>query len=103
MCGLSLRDRVASVEISRRRDLKDILVVVRKSIIAWFGHVYRREEDDQLSRVKLVEAPDRRPRGRPKKSRMECVRGDLKSADVSETVAGNRAEWRAVISRLTPS
>ena len=50
-----------------------------------------------------MEAPGRRPRGRPIKSWMECVRGDLQAADVSETVAGDRAEWRAAISRLTPS
>jgi len=103
MCGLSLRDRVASVEILRRIGLEDILVEVRKRRIASFGHVYRREDDDPLSRVKLVEAPGRRPRGRPKKSWMECVKWDLQSADVSETVAGDRAEWRAAINRLSPS
>ena len=103
MCGLSLRDRVASVEILRRIGLEDILVVVRKRRMAWFGHVYRREDDDPLSTVKLVEAPGRRPRGRPKKAWMECVKGDLQAADVSETVAGDRAEWIAAINRLTPS
>ena len=34
---------------------------------------------------------------------MVCVRGDLQEVGASETVAGDRAEWRAAISRLTPS
>ena len=84
MCGLSLQDQVAGIVILRRCDLKDILVVVRKRKMAWFGHVYRREVDDPLSRVTLVEAPGRRPRGRPKKSGMECEREDLQVADVSD-------------------
>ena len=99
---MSLRDRVASVEILRKIALEDILVVVRKRRMAWFGHVYRKEDDDPLSRVKLVGAPGCRPRGRPKKSWVECVKRDLQAADVSEIVAGDRAEWRAAISRLTP-
>ena len=35
-----------------------------------------------------------------KKSRMECVRGDLQEADVSETVVCDCAEWRGTNSRL---
>ena len=50
-----------------------------------------------------MEAPGRRPRGRPKKSRMDCVRGDLRAMDVLETVVGDRAEWRAAISHITPA
>ena len=71
--------------------------------MAWFGHLYRRDDNDPFIRVKLVKAPDRRPRDRPKKSRIEGVRGDLQAADMSDTVAGDRAEWRAVIYHLTPS
>ena len=103
VCGLSLRDQIPSLEILRICGLEDILLTVRKRRMAWFGHIYRRKDDDPLSRVQLVEAPGHRPRGRPNKSWMECVRGDLLVANVSETVAGDRGEWRAAINRLTPS
>ena len=36
--------------------------------LGWFGHVERRDERDALGRVRLVEAPGRRPPGRPKKT-----------------------------------
>ena len=103
ICELSLRDWVASVEILRSCGCEDILLVVRKRRMAGFAHVYRRKDDDKLSRVKLVETPDRRPRGRPKKSLMECVSGDLQEADVLDTAAGDHADLRAATSRLTLS
>ena len=58
-------------------------MVVRKRRMAWFGHEYRREDDDPLSRGKLVEATGRRPRDRPKTSWMEYVRGTYMAADAS--------------------
>ena len=59
--------------------------------MACFGHVYRRKED-QLSKILRIEAPGRRPRGRPKKMWMDCVRSDLELERVQETTAGDRAE-----------
>ena len=50
-----------------------------------------------------VEAPGRRPRGRPKKTWKECVIQDIAEAGVQETAAADRAVWKTVIKRLTPS
>ena len=85
MCGLSLEDRVPSRDILRRCQLEDVLLAVRKRRLAWFGHIYRRDQDP-LSRIGEVVAPGRRPRGRPKKRWIDCVRGDL-------VAAGAREEW----------
>ena len=102
ICGLSLRDRVPSADILRRCCLEDVLLLVRKRRLGWFGHVYR-SEDSPLARIGEVVAPGRRPRGRPKKRWQDCVRGDLVAAGVQEDAAGDRAEWRAIIGRLTSS
>ena len=103
MCGLSLTDRVPSVDILSRCGLDDLLLTVRRSRMAWFGHTYRRQENDPLSRVNQVEAPGRRPRGRPKKTWKECVNQDIAASGVQETAAVDRAVWKTVIKRLTSS
>ena len=84
--------------------MEDILLVMRKRRLAWFGHIYRRhEEDDPLRRIMHTEAPGRRPRGRPKKTWKECLKKDMAAAGVRETAAEDRAAWRAAINRLTSS
>ena len=102
ICGLTLRDRVSSMEILRRCNLEDVLLTVRKRRMGWFGHVFRRESDP-LARIREFEAPGRRPRGRPKKRWKDCIRDDLAAAGVQEDAAGDRAGWSAVIKRLTSS
>ena len=106
MCGVSLTDRVPSADILRRCRLDDLLLTVRRSRMAWFGHTYRRQENDPndpLSRIKQVEAPGRRPRGRPKKTWKECVKHDIAAAGAQESAAADRAVWRTIIQRLTSS
>ena len=104
ICGVALSDRVSSIEILRRCGLEDVFVVMRKRRLAWFGHVYRRnEEDNPLRRIMLTETPGRRPRGRAKKTWKECLKQDMEAAGVQETTAEDRAAWSAVIATLTSS
>ena len=103
LCGITLRDRISSDEVLRRCGLESILLRIRKMRMAWFGHVYRRDGDDPVCKVREVEAPGRRPRGRPKKTWSDCVRGDLLDAGVPEAAAEDRARWNTIISRLTAS
>ena len=74
---------------------QDVLLLVRMVRMGWFGHVYR-SKDSPLALIGEVVAPGRRPRGKPKKRWQDCVR-------VREDSAGNRAERRAIIGRLTSS
>ena len=101
--GVTLRDRISSDEVLRRCGLESVLLRIRKKRMAWFGHVYRRNEEDPLCRVKNVEAPGRRPRGRPKKTWDDYIRGDLSAAGVQQTSAQDRAEWRTIVKCLTAS
>ena len=103
LCGVTLRDRVSSEEVLRRCGLESVLLRIRKMIMAWFGHVYRRGEENPLCRVKDIEAPRRRPRSRPKKTWNDCVRLVLSAAVVQETLAEDRVEWKAIIKFLTAS
>ena len=77
VCGVSLSDRVPSIESLRSCGLEDILLVMRKHRLSWFGHIYRKhEEDDPLRRIMYTEEPGRRPRGGPKKTWKKCLKQD---------------------------
>ena len=103
MCGLSLTDRVPSTDILSSCGLDDLLLTVRRSRMAWFGHTYRRQVKDPLSRINRVESPGRRPRGRPKKTWKDCVNQDKAATGVQETTTANCAVWKSAIKRLTSS
>ena len=69
--------------------------------LGWFGHVERRDEQDALGRVRLVEAPGRRPPGRPKKTWKKNMEEELKRFQLCAVQAEDRSEWRTIIDCLT--
>jgi hypothetical protein len=55
MCGVKLRDRKSSSELmSMIRLSEDIVTLVRKSRLRWYGHVMRRDEGVGIRRVLRV-------------------------------------------------
>ena len=102
VCNGSLSDRMPSSETLRRCGLEDTWLVIRKRRLTWCGNICRKQDQDNpLRKIMHTEAPGRRPRGRPKKTWKECLKQDMAAAGVHETAAEDRAEWRAVINRLT--
>ena len=92
----------------QQRDFGEVQVVgcgsdAEEEKIFWSGRVKRRDVDDQLTYIQEVVVPGRRPRGRPRKNWHDCVHQDFSGAGVSEDLAANRDEWRAVVNRLTSS
>ena len=58
MCGVRLRDKKRSSELMAMAGLcEDIMVVVRRSRMRWYGHVLRRTEDDGTRKVLQVVIP----------------------------------------------
>ena len=49
MCGVSLWDRISAEDIMLRLDIEEVLNVVRRGRLRWFGHVQRKEECDWMS------------------------------------------------------
>ena len=43
MCGVTLRDKVPTVERKRRLEIEDVVEVMRRGRLRWFGHVERKE------------------------------------------------------------
>ena len=49
MYGVTLRDRCKSEELRKRLDIEDVVDVVRKSRLRWFGHLERKDVRDWTS------------------------------------------------------
>ena len=101
MCGVTLRMRVPSEDLLLNAGLVDIRQVIKRNRLRMYGHVARRDEDEPLGKIINLEAPGRRPPGRPKKSWNKNVDEDLTEIGATREEALDRDTWRAITSRLT--
>ena len=49
MCGVTLRDKVSTLELRRRLGIERVVEVMRWGRLRWFGRVERKEVDDWVS------------------------------------------------------
>ena len=90
-----------SEDLLHNAGLVDIRKVLKRNRLRMFGHVARRGIDEPLGKVRRLEAPGRRPPGRPKKTWAKNVEENLREAGVEEEEALERERWRVIINRLT--
>ena len=64
MKGVTLRDKVKSVDIRKEVGVNSIQDNVREMRLRWYGHVQRMEENDEVRAVVDMVVPGKRPRGR---------------------------------------
>ena len=102
LTGVSLLDRIRSVEVAERCGLDEIQNVMRVRRLRWYGHVQRREEGEALSIIRDWEVEGRRRRGRPKKSWLKTIKDDMRLLGINEDLASDRRRWRVAIHRPTP-
>lgn len=101
LCGITLADRISSQNILSSCGLTDLRMIMMRRRLNWFGHVMRRDLDEPLSKIINLEAPGRRPRGRPKKTWRKTLQEDLTRYGVSQEDTLDRDNWRAIVLRLT--
>ena len=77
MCGVTLRDKVPTVELKRRLGIEGVVEVMRWGRLRWFGHVERKEVDDWVSACRNLEVADSRGRGRPRMTWRARLDGDV--------------------------
>jgi len=68
MCGVKLKDRLPSNELSERLGIDDIALVLQQNRLRWYGHVLRKDDDDGVKKCMEYEVEGPRPRGRPKRT-----------------------------------
>jgi len=64
MCGVKLQDRVPNKELRGRLELEDIISVLQRNRLRWYGHVLRKEYNDWVKKCMEYEVEGIRPRGK---------------------------------------
>jgi len=73
MCGVKVTDRFTCSELRERLGIDDIITVIQRHRLRWYGHVLRKDENDWVQRCADYEVEGVRPRGRPKKTWSEVT------------------------------
>ena len=76
MCGVKLIDRLPSKELRERRGVDDIALVLQQNRLRWYGHVWRKDDDDWWK---------------------EFVREDCQARKLNKEDVMDRCKWRKVI------
>ena len=66
MCGVTLRDKVPTVELRSRLGIEGVVQVMRHGRLRWFGHVERKVDGNWMSACRNFEVAGSRGRGRPR-------------------------------------
>jgi len=61
MCGMKLQDRFMSKELRGRLGLDDIISVLQRNRLRWYGHVLRKEDNDWVKKCMEYEVEGARP------------------------------------------
>ena len=77
MCGVKVKDRLPIKELRERLGIDDIALVLQQNRLRWYGHVLRKD-DDWVKKFMEYEVECPRPRGRPKRTWREVVKGTVK-------------------------
>ena len=100
MCGVKLQDRVPSKVLRGRLELQDIISVLQRNRLRWYGHVLRKEDSDWVKKCMEYEVEGTRPSGRPKKTRREIVEKDCRARRLNAEDAMDHSRWRKQIGMI---
>jgi len=50
MCGAKMRDKLSCVELRQRLEIEDIVKVVQRNRLRWYGPVLREDDDDWVKK-----------------------------------------------------
>jgi len=100
MCGVKLQDRIPIKELRGRLGLDDIISVLQRNRLRWYGHVLRKEDNDWVKKCMAYEVEGTRPRGKPKKTWREIVEKDCKARGLNSEDPMDRSRWRKQIGMI---
>jgi hypothetical protein len=102
MLGVSRMDRVRNVEVRQRTGVvKKLSERVDQSVLRWYGHMVRMDEERLTKKVWRAQVNGGRSRGRPNIRWMDGVSKalDVRGMNVGQgrEIARDRNEWRRVV------
>ena len=88
--GVTLRDKVKSVDIRKELGVTSIQERVREMRLRWYGHMQRMEENNEVRAVVDMRVPGQ-DQGETKTKRwMDCVRMDMQTLRMTSEDAKDR-------------
>ena len=94
--GVTMLEHRRKEEILEEAKVEPIATVMWRRRLAWFGHVKRRDETENIRTVTEMKMEGKRPRGRPKLLWNDTVRKDLKALKIKEEWATDRERWKGL-------
>ena len=95
-------DRIRNTVIREGMKVAPIEAKLRENRLRWLGHVQRREDGHVCKAVQTWKVDGKGKRGRPKLRWTDCIKEDLREAEVDVTVAADRAKWRKLTHHADP-
>ena len=86
-------------EIMGVKGKQDIMDIIEKKRLQWYGHVKRMSEDRILKLIVEWTPPERGKRGRPRKTWIEGVQAAMATRNAEPDQWRNRQEWSSVSGR----
>jgi hypothetical protein len=86
-------------EIMRVKGKPDIIDIIEKKRLQWYGHVKRMLEERIPKLILELVPAERRKRGRPRKTWMEGVQVAMTARNLEQNQWRNREEWCLVSGR----
>ena len=98
----SRRERIKNEptkEIVGVKGKQDIMDIIEKKILQWYGHVKRMPEERIAKLIMEWTPTERRKRGRPRKTWIEGVQAAMATRNAEPDQWRNRQEWSSVSGR----
>jgi len=97
MCKVKVKDRVPSKELRERLGMDDIILILHRNRLRWYGHVLRKEDTDWVKKCIEYEVEGSRPRGRLKRTWREVVQNDCQARSLNREDAMDRSRWKKLV------
>jgi hypothetical protein len=95
--GISLEEHRRNEEIREQAGVEAISTLMRRRRLQWYGHVCRREDQDDIKRVTNIKVDGARTRGRPKHRWKDTINADMKMWKLDTDDTKDRTRWRSLI------
>ena len=95
--GVTRKDKIRNEYIRSTVKVERLGMKVREGRLMWYEHIMRRDQEYVGRRVKEMELPGKRKRGRPKRKFPEVVKEDMGEIGARKKDIENRTLWRNII------
>ena len=85
--------QITSDELTNRLSLSSIKNVMRCGCLRWYGYLYRMDQDTWPRKLDMAIVTCSNPRDHSRKTRLECIKKNLKAKSLEALLAQNRIAW----------